>query len=142
VTLCEARVIQVLPLRRCNETVPVNEALLAVRVPVIAKGVLTVAEEGAEMVRAVGVLVGVTVAVGVLVGVTVAVGVLVGVTVAVGVLVGMTVAVGVLVGVTVAVAGFASTTILALQNNNTQITSTTTTVAPLFKLNIPPHLER
>ena len=101
-TLCEARVIQVLPLRRCNETVPVNEALLAVRVPVIAKGVLTVAEEGAEMVRAVGVL----------------------------------------VGVTVAVAGFASTTILALQNNNTQITSTTTTVAPLFKLNIPPHLER
>jgi hypothetical protein len=43
----------------------------------------------------------------------------------------------------VAVAGFASTTALALQNNNAQITSiTATTITPLFSANIPPHLER
>jgi len=60
----EARVVQVPPLRRCKETVPVNEAPLAVSVPMIEKGLLTGAEEGAEMVRAVGVWATVTVAVG------------------------------------------------------------------------------
>ena len=65
VTLFEAMVVQVLPLRlRCNETVPANEAPFDVSWPVIEKGWLTWAEEGAEMVRAVEILVGVTVAVG------------------------------------------------------------------------------
>jgi hypothetical protein len=74
---------------------------LAVSLPVIEKDCLTWAEEGAEIVRAVGIL------------------------------------------GEVAVAGFASTTALALQNNNAQITSTTaTTITPLFSANIPPHLER
>ena len=44
-----------MPLRRCNETVRlVNGAPLAVSCPVIEKDCLTCAEEGAEMVRAVG----------------------------------------------------------------------------------------
>jgi hypothetical protein len=64
VTIFEPRVVQVLPLRRCKKTVPVNEAPLAVSVPVIEKGLLTGAEEGAEMVRAVGIWATVTVAVG------------------------------------------------------------------------------
>ena len=38
---------------RCKETVPVNGAPLAVSVPLIAKGVLTWAVDGAEMVRSV-----------------------------------------------------------------------------------------
>jgi hypothetical protein len=61
VAVCEAMVVQVVPLRRCNETVPVNEAPLAVSVPVIEKGWLTWAEEGAEMVRTVEIVAGVTV---------------------------------------------------------------------------------
>jgi len=93
VTVCEARVVQVLPLRRCKETVPLSGAPLAVSVPVIEKSLLTGAEEGAEMVRAVGV--------------------------------------------------FASTAGVALQNNNTQITSTAaTTITPLFSAYIPLHLDR
>jgi hypothetical protein len=59
VAVCEARVVQVLPPRRCNETVPVNEAPLAVSWPVIEKDCLTWDEEGAEIVRAVGMLAGV-----------------------------------------------------------------------------------
>jgi hypothetical protein len=55
VTVFEARVVQVLPLRRCKKTVPVNEAPFDVSWPVIEKGLLTGAEEGAEMVRTVGV---------------------------------------------------------------------------------------
>lgn len=52
-TVVEVRVVQVLPLRRCNETVClVSGAPLAVRVPEMVKGYLTGAEEGAEMVRA------------------------------------------------------------------------------------------
>jgi hypothetical protein len=81
----------------------VNGAPLAVSWPVIEKDCLTWAEEGAEMVRVVGIWVEVAVAAGV----------------------------------------FASTTALALQNNNAPITSTTaTTIRPLFSANIPPHLER
>ena len=103
-TVCDVRVVQALPLRRCNETVRlVNGAPLAVSCPVIEKDCLTCAEEGAEMVRAVGIWVELTVAVGV----------------------------------------FASTTALALQNNNAQVTSTTAiTMKPFFSPNIPIHLER
>ena len=78
VTTCEAMVVQVLPLRRCKKTVPVMGVPLAVSVPVIEKDLLTGAEEGAEIVRAVGgsgVGVGVGVGVAVGVGVGVAVGV-------------------------------------------------------------------
>jgi hypothetical protein len=53
-------VVQVVPLRRCNETVLlVNEAPLAVSLPVIEKGWLIWAEEGVEMVRVVEVFAGV-----------------------------------------------------------------------------------
>ena len=55
-TVFEARVVQVLPLRRCKKTVPVNEAPFDVSWPVIEKGLLTGAEEDAEMLRAVVVL--------------------------------------------------------------------------------------
>jgi len=66
VTVCDVRVIQALPLRRCNETVRwVNGAPLAVSWPVIEKDCLTWAEGGAEMVRVVGIWVELTVAVGV-----------------------------------------------------------------------------
>jgi len=54
VVVCEARVIQVLPLRRCNESRFVSGAPLAVSFPVIEKDCLTWAEVGAEMVREVG----------------------------------------------------------------------------------------
>jgi hypothetical protein len=64
VTVVEVRGVQVLPLRRCNETLClVSAAPLAVRVPVIEKEWLTWAEEGAEMVRAVEIFAGVTVTV-------------------------------------------------------------------------------
>jgi hypothetical protein len=47
------------------------------------------------------------------------------------------------VGVRVVEAGCASTTALALQNNNAQVTSTTAiTMKPFFSPNIPIHLER
>src|ERR1035437_1385905 len=47
-------VVQVLPLRRCNETVLFESAaLLAVSLPVTEKDCLTWVEEGAEIVRAV-----------------------------------------------------------------------------------------
>lgn len=119
--ICEARVVQVLPLRRCNETVClVNGAPFDVSWPVIEKDFLTWAVDGAEIVRAVGFFVVVTLA---------------------AVAVGAGVAVAVFVGVAVAV--FASTTALALQNNNPQTTSTTaTTITLLFSANIPLHLER
>ena len=92
-TICEARVVHVLPLRRCKETVPLLGAPLAVSLPVIEKGLLTGAEEGADMVRAVGV--------------------------------------------------FASTSGVALHNNNPKIASTTaTTITILFPANTPLHLER
>ena len=56
-TVCEAIVVQVLPFKRCNETVLlVNGAPLAVSLPVIEKDCLTWAEEGAEIVREVGIL--------------------------------------------------------------------------------------
>ena len=91
-TICEARVVHVLPLRRCKETVPLSGAPLAVSLPVIEKGWFTLAEEGAEMVRALRV--------------------------------------------------FASTTELALNNNNPQITTIATAITLLFFPNIPFHLER
>jgi len=54
VAVCEAMVVQVLPLRRCKETVRlVNGAPLAVSWPVIEKDWLTWVEEGAEIVRVV-----------------------------------------------------------------------------------------
>ena len=95
-TVCVAMVAQLLNMpRRCKETVPVNKVPLAVRVPVIEKGVLTLAEGGAAMVRA------------------------------------------------VVLRGCASTTALALQNNNPQITSSVVaTSTPFFSANTPPHLER
>ena len=65
-TVCDARVVQVVPPRRCNETVRwVNAAPFAVSLPVIEKGWLTGAEEGAEMVRVVGIWAEVTVTVAV-----------------------------------------------------------------------------
>jgi hypothetical protein len=94
VAIVEVIVLQVVPLRRCNETVwLVSAAPLAVSLPVIEKACLTLAEEGTEMVRVLTV--------------------------------------------------FASTTVLALQSNNAQITSTAaTTITPLFSANTPLHLER
>jgi hypothetical protein len=140
VAICEARVVQVSPLRRCNETVClVNGAPFDVSWPVIEKDFLTWAVDGAEIVRVVGVFAGV--AVGVFVVVTLAaVGVFAGV--AVGVFVVVTLAaVGVFAGVAVEV--FASTAGATLQTNNAQITSTATkTLTRLFSANIPPHLER
>jgi hypothetical protein len=66
VAVCEARVVQVLPLRRCNETVRwVNGAPFAVSLPVIEKGWLTGAEGGVEIVRVVEIWAEVTVAVAV-----------------------------------------------------------------------------
>jgi hypothetical protein len=54
VAVCEAMVVQVVPLRHCNATLwLVSVAPLAVSLPVIEKDCLTWAEEGAEMVRAV-----------------------------------------------------------------------------------------
>jgi hypothetical protein len=92
-TVFEARVVQVLPLRRCKETVYlVSWAPLAVSLPVIENGWLTLTEEGAEMVRVLRV--------------------------------------------------FASTTALALHNNNPQITTIVTAITLLFLPNIPSHLER
>ena len=65
-TVCEAMVVQVLPLRRCNETVClVSKAPLAVSLPVIEKDCLSWAEEGAEMVRAVEIVAGLTLTVAV-----------------------------------------------------------------------------
>ena len=129
VAICEVRVVQVVPLRRCNATpCLVSGAPFDVSWPVIEKDFLTWAVDGAEMVRAVGVFVGV--AVGVFVGV------------AVGVFVVVTLA-AVEVGAGVAVEVFASTAGATLQTNNAQITSTTTTtLPPFFSANIPPHLER
>jgi hypothetical protein len=64
VTLCEASVVQVWPLRRCNETADlVNGAPFDVSWPLIEKDRLTWAEEGAAMVRVVEILAGVRVAV-------------------------------------------------------------------------------
>jgi hypothetical protein len=123
VAICEARVVQVLPLRPCNETVClVNGAPFDVSWPVIEKDFLTWAVGGAEIVRVVGVFVGV--AVGVFVVVTLA---------AVGVFVGVAVE----VGAGVAVEVFASTAGVALQNNNAQTTnSTATTITTLFSAHI------
>ena len=65
VATCEDRVVQVLPLRRCNETVClVSAAPLAVSLPVIEKAWLTWAQEGAEMMRAVEIVARATVTVG------------------------------------------------------------------------------
>lgn len=62
VTACEATVVQMLPLKRCNETVCLESvAPLAVSLPVIEKDCLTWATEGAEMVRALGIFAGVAV---------------------------------------------------------------------------------
>jgi small-conductance mechanosensitive channel len=153
VAVCvEVMVSQVVPLRRCSETLClVSGAPFDVIWPVIEKDFLTWAVNGAEMVRVVGVFVYVAlVAVGVCVAlVAVGVGmalVAVGVgmaLVAVGVGVAL-VAVDVFVGVAlVAVEVFASTTGAALQTNNTQTTSNTpTTITPFFSANIPHHLER
>jgi len=55
--VCEVMVVQVLRLRRCNKTTHlVERARLAVSWPVIKKDCLTWAEDGAEMVSAVGAL--------------------------------------------------------------------------------------
>ncbi len=66
VAVCDAVVVQVVPLRRCNETVClVSAAPLAVSCPVIEKDCLTWADEGAEMVRVVETVAGLTVTVAV-----------------------------------------------------------------------------
>lgn len=102
VTVCDAIVAQALPLRRWRRTAHlVNGPLLVVESwPVIEKGCLTGAEEGAEIVRAAVVL-------------------------------------------AEGVEGFASIAGVALQNNNAQLTTTTSaTITTLFPANIPTHLER
>ncbi len=55
VVACEVRVVQVVPLRRCSKTpCLVSGTPLAVRVPEMVKEYLARADEGAEMVRALG----------------------------------------------------------------------------------------